>query len=163
MAKDKYPVTPAVRELRKNKVDFTPHLYDYVEKGGAKHSSEVLGADLSAVIKTIILENEQSDPCVVLMHGDKDISTKNLAREIGVKTLSPCKPEIANKHTGYLVGGTSPFGTKKQMKVYMEATIADHETIYINGGKRGFLVSMKSADVIKILNPVMVNVAIDKQ
>jgi Cys-tRNA(Pro) deacylase len=162
MAKEKYPVTPAVRELRANKADFVPHVYDYVEKGGAKHSWEVLGADLSTVIKTIILENEKSEPCVVLMHGDKDISTKNLAREIGVKTLMPCLPEIANKHTGYLVGGTSPFGTKRKMPVYMESTIADIENIYVNGGKRGFLVSMKTADMIRILKPKLVNVAIDK-
>lgn len=162
MAKEKYPVTPAIRELRKYKADFVPHVYDYVEKGGAKHSADVLGADLSTVIKTIILENEKSEPCVVLMHGDKDISTKNLAREIGVKTLLPCKPEIANKHTGYLVGGTSPFGTKRKMPVYIESTITDLEQIYINGGKRGFLVQMKTADLINILKPVSVNVAIDK-
>jgi len=162
MAKEKYPVTPAVRELRKHKVDFTPHLYDYVEKGGAAHSAEVLNAEPASVIKTIILENEKSEPCVVLMHGDKDISTKNLAREIGVKTLKPCEPETANKHTGYLVGGTSPFGTRKAMKIYMESTISDHEVIYINGGKRGFLVSINSAELVRVLKPVMVNVAIDK-
>lgn len=162
MAKDKYPVTPAVRELRKHKAEFTPHVYDYVEKGGAEHSAEVLGADLNIVIKTIILQNEKSEPCVVLMHGDKAISTKNLAREIGVKSLTPCDPEIANKHTGYLVGGTSPFGTRKKMRTYMQSTIADIKTIYINGGKRGFLVSMKTADLVKILDPVLVDVAIDK-
>ncbi|XOB66087.1 Cys-tRNA(Pro) deacylase [Deferribacteres bacterium DY0037] len=162
MAKEKFPVTPAIRELRRYKVEFTPQLYDYVEKGGAKHSAEVLGADPHAVIKTIILQNEKSEPCVVLMHGDKDISTKNLAREIGVKTLEPCTPEIANKNTGYLVGGTSPFGTRKQMPVYMEKTISELETIYINGGKRGFLVSMKSSDLVRVLKPVFVSVAIDK-
>jgi len=162
MAKDKYPITPAIRELRKFKIDFEPHVYDYVERGGAAHSAEVLGADLHAVIKTIILENEKSEPCVVLMHGDKDISTRNLAREIGVKTLKPCEPDTANKHTGYLVGGTSPLGTRKVMKIYMEKTIADIEMIYLNGGKRGFLVSLKTADLVKAIKPVMVNVAIDK-
>lgn len=162
MSKDKYPVTPAVRELRKHKVDFEPFLYEYVEKGGAMHSSEVLGADPHTVIKTIILENEKSEPCVVLMHGDKDISTKNLARGTGAKTITPCNPDTANRHTGYLVGGTSPFGTRKQMKVYMEKAIADIPEIYINGGKRGFLVRMKTADLIRILKPVLVSVAIDK-
>lgn len=162
MAKEKFPVTPAIRELRKHKIEFIPHVYDYVEKGGAKHSAEVLDADLYAVIKTIILEDESHSPCVVLMHGDKDISTKNLAREIGVKTLKPCEPDIANKHTGYLVGGTSPFGTRKQMKVFMQKTIADLEKIHINGGKRGFLVIIKTADLMRVLKPVLVDVAIDK-
>jgi len=162
MAKDKFPVTPAIRVLRKHKAYFEPFLYDYVEKGGAMHSSEVLGADPYAVIKTIILENDKSEPCVVLMHGDKDISTKNLARETGVKSYKPCDPDTANKHTGYLVGGTSPFGTRKKMPVYMENTITELSEIYINGGKRGFLVKMKIADLINILKPVTVNVAIDK-
>lgn len=162
MAKDKFPVTPAVRELRKHKADFEPHLYDYVEKGGVRHSSESLGLDPYMVIKTIILEDENAVPCVVLMHGDKDISTKNLARTIGVKALKPCDPDVANKHTGYLVGGTSPFGTRKTMKVYMEETIAELPEICINGGKRGFLVKIKPADLVRILKPVTVNVAIDK-
>ncbi|PLX67853.1 MAG: Cys-tRNA(Pro) deacylase [Denitrovibrio sp.] len=162
MAKEKYPITPAIRELRKHKVDFQPHVYDYVERGGAAHSADVLGADLNVVIKTIILQDETTQPYVVLMHGDKDISTKNLAREIGVKMLKPCDPDFATKLTGYLVGGTSPFGTKKQMKTYMEKTIADIDTIYINGGKRGFLVSMKTTDLLKVLNPHLVSVAIDK-
>jgi len=162
MTKEKYPVTPAVRELRNYKVNFSQHLYDYVEKGGAAHSAEVLGAELSSVIKTIILENERSEPCVVLMHGDKEISTKNLAREIGGKLLKPCEPEIANKHTGYLVGGTSPFGTRKKMPIYMEKSVSGIEVIYINGGKRGFLISMQTSDLIKILQPMMVSVAINK-
>lgn len=162
MAKEKFPVTPAVRELRKNKIDFQPFVYDYVEKGGAKHSADVIGADLNHVIKTIVLENEKAEPCVVLMHGDKEISTKNLAREIGVKALKPCDPDTANKHTGYLVGGTSPFGTKKKMPVYMEETIAGIDNIYINGGKRGFLVSIKTSELVRVLKPVAVNVAIDK-
>ncbi|PLX71354.1 MAG: Cys-tRNA(Pro) deacylase [Denitrovibrio sp.] len=162
MAKDKFPVTPAVRELRRFKIDFTPFVYDYVEKGGAKHSAEVLGVDAYDVIKTIVMEDESQKPYVVLMHGDKEISAKNLAREIGVKTMKPCEPDTANKHTGYLVGGTSPFGTKKSMTIFMERTIADIDKIYINGGKRGFLVSMKSSELIRALKPVLVNVAIDK-
>ncbi len=123
------------------------------------------GADLNHVIKTIILQDDKNEPCVVLMHGgDKDISTKNLAREIGgVKMLKPCDPDFANKLTGYLVGGTSPFGTKKKMKTYIEQTISEIDNIYINGGKRGgFLVKMKSADLINVLKPTPVNVAIDK-
>jgi len=162
MSKDKFPVTQAIRVLRDNKADFEPHLYDYVEKGGTKHSSEALGVDMHMVIKTIILEDETKTPIVVLMHGDKEISLKKLARDISVKTLKPCEPDTANRHTGYLVGGTSPFGTKRAMKVYMEKTIAALPEIYINGGKRGFLVSISPAVVTKILKPVEVEVAIDK-
>lgn len=162
MAKEKYPVTPAVRVLRQHNISFEPFLYDYVEKGGAMHSSKTLGVDPHIVIKTIILENEKSVPCVVLMHGDKDISTKNLARETGFKSFIPCESDIANKHSGYLVGGTSPFGTKKQMQVYMQSTIAKLDDIFINGGKRGFLVKIKTADLIKVLRPILVDVAVDK-
>jgi len=162
MAKEKFPVTPAVRELRRLKIDFDPFLYDYVEKGGVKHSSQELGEDPHIIIKTIVLENETGEPCVVLMHGDKEISLKNLARDMGVKTMRPCEPDTAGKHTGYLVGGTSPFGTRKKMKIYMEKTIADLDSIFINGGKRGFLVGMKSSELVRGLEPVPVNVAIDK-
>ncbi len=162
MSKEKFPVTQAIRVLRDNKAEFEPHLYDYVEKGGTKHSSEALGADIHTVIKTIILEDETRTPIVVLMHGDKDISLKKLARDINAKTLKPCEPDTANKHTGYLVGGTSPFGTKRVMKVYMEKTIADLPRIYINGGKRGFLVNIATADMVRILKPFEVEVAIDK-
>ncbi|TCK59497.1 Cys-tRNA(Pro) deacylase [Seleniivibrio woodruffii] len=162
MSKEKYPVTQAVRVLRDNKAEFEPHLYDYVEKGGTKHSSESLGADIHTVIKTIILEDDTKTPIVVLMHGDKEISLKKLARDINVKTLKPCEPDTANRHTGYLVGGTSPFGTKRAMKVYMEKTIADLPRIFINGGKRGFLVNIAVSEVIRILKPVEVEVAIDK-
>jgi Cys-tRNA(Pro) deacylase len=162
MSKDKFPVTQAIRVLRDNKAKFEPHLYDYVEKGGTKHSSEELGVDMHMVIKTIILEDESRTPIVVLMHGDKEISLKQLARDINAKTLKPCDPDTANKHTGYLVGGTSPFGTKRTMKVYIEKTIKDLPEIYINGGKRGFLVSIDPAEVVRILKPTEVEVAIDK-
>ena len=161
MAKEKYPVTQAVRVLRDNKCGFDPHLYEYEEKGGTKHSSRELGADEHEVIKTIIVEDESKIPYVVLMHGDKEISLKQLARDINVKLLKPCDPETANRHTGYLVGGTSPFGTKRKMRVFMETTIAALEKIYINGGKRGFLVKMAPADVIRVLKPELVNVATD--
>ncbi|WP_303850709.1 Cys-tRNA(Pro) deacylase [Seleniivibrio woodruffii] len=162
MSKEKFPVTQAVRVLRDNKAEFEPHLYEYVEKGGTKHSSAALGADIHTVIKTIILEDETKTPIVVLMHGDREISLKKLARDINVKVLKPCEPDTANKHTGYLVGGTSPFGTKRAMKVYMEKTIADLPRIYINGGKRGFLVNIATSDMMRILKPEEVEVAIDK-
>jgi Cys-tRNA(Pro) deacylase len=160
MAKEKFPVTPAIRELRKNKVNYEPFLYEYEERGGTKHSAEELGADEHTVIKTIIMEDEKKNPMVVLMHGDKEISAKNLARTIGVKTISPCPPETANKHTGYLVGGTSPFGTKKKMPVYVEKTIFDLDIIHINGGKRGFLVKMSPADLKTVLKIEEVEIAI---
>jgi len=157
MAKDKFPVTPAVREMRKHKADYEPILYEYVEKGGVRHSSSELGADPHTVIKTIILEDENKNPMVVLMHGDKEISTKNLARQTGAKSINPCEPERANKHTGYLVGGTSPFGTKKQMPVYVQKTIFDLDKIYINGGKRGFLFRISPEVISKILKTTEVD------
>ncbi|WP_022850293.1 Cys-tRNA(Pro) deacylase [Limisalsivibrio acetivorans] len=150
---DKFPVTQAVRVFRKEKVDYEPFMYDYEEKGGTAQSAEVLGVDEHNVIKTIIMEDEGGNPAIVLMHGDKEISAKNLARHIGVKKMQPCQPDIANKHTGYIVGGTSPFGTKKKMRVYAEKTIFDRPVIFINGGKRGFLVSMKPSELERVLKP----------
>lgn len=137
-----YPVTQAVRVLREKKVEFEPHLYDYVEKGGTRASAESLGVDEHAVIKTLVFETDAKKPLIVLMHGDAQVSTKNLARFLGAKTVTPAEPEKANKWTGYLVGGTSPFGIKTKMPVYAEKTIFDLPRIYINGGKRGFLVSI---------------------
>lgn len=141
--KTDYPVTSAIRVLREKKVDFEPHVFEYVEKGGTKHSSQVLGVDERAVVKTLVFETNEKKPLIVLMHGDLQVSTKELARIIKVKTITPVSPEKANKLTGYLVGGTSPFGTKTKMPVYIEKTIFDLEKIYINGGKRGFLVSIE--------------------
>jgi Cys-tRNA(Pro) deacylase len=155
-----YPVTPAVRMLRDRKVAFEPHLYDYVEKGGTTHSAEALGVDEHAVVKTLVMETDQRKPLVILMHGDKEVSTKNLARKLGVKTVQPCKPEVAQKHTGYMVGGTSPFGTRTQLAVYAEKTIFDLPKIYINGGKRGFLVSIGPQVLRDVLNAQEVEVAI---
>lgn len=137
-----YPVTPAIRVLRQYKIPFEPHVFDYVEKGGTKHSAEVLGIDENAVIKTLVFETNEKKPLIVLMHGDLQVSTKELARTLKVKTISPVTPEIANKLTGYLVGGTSPFGTKTKIPIYVEKTIFDLDKIYINGGKRGFLISI---------------------
>ena len=135
----KAPVTAATRFLKEHGVEFTPHLYDYVEKGGTATSSSSLGVDEHSVVKTLIMEDEARQPLIILMHGDRQVSTKYLARELGVKTISPCKPEVADRHSGYQVGGTSPFGTRRAMPVCLEKTIAELPKIYINGGKRGFL------------------------
>lgn len=160
MAKDKTPVTAAIRQLRQAGVSFTDHLYAYEEKGGTAVSARELGVDDHQVIKTLIMEDENKRPLIVLMHGDRQVSTRELARALGVKTIAPCAPEVANRHSGYLVGGTSPFGTKKAMPVYLEETILDLPRIYLNGGKRGFLVGLDPADVVRILEPTPVQVAI---
>jgi len=125
MAQEKYPVTPAIRVLRQHKVDFSHHPYDYEEHGGTAVSSRELGVDEHCVIKTLIMEDETKRPLIVLMHGDREVSTKNLARLIGVKTITPCSPDVANRHSGYMVGGTSPFGSKKTMPVYVQASILE--------------------------------------
>lgn len=148
-----YPITPAIRLLREKKQEFEPHVFDYVEKGGTKHSSEVLGVDEHAVVKTLIFETNEKKPLVILMHGDLQVSTKNLARHLGIKTVAPVAPEKASKLTGYLVGGTSPFGTKTKMPVYAEKTIFDLPKIYINGGKRGFLLAI-DPKVLKEILPI---------
>lgn len=146
-----YPITPAIRFLRDEKVEFEPHVFEYVEKGGTKHSSEILGVNENAVIKTLIFETNEKKSLIVLMHGDFQVSTKNLARHLNVKSVAPAAPEKAQKISGYMVGGTSPFGTKTKIPVYAEKTIFDLEKIYINGGKRGFLVSINP----KILREVL--------
>ncbi|GHD58567.1 Cys-tRNA(Pro) deacylase [Jeongeupia chitinilytica] len=157
---DKAPVTAAVRVLRQHKVTYTEHLYEYEEKGGTTVSARELGVPEHAVIKTLVMEDEAKQPLVVLMHGDCEVSTKNLARLLHKKGIHPCTPEIANKHSGYMVGGTSPFGTRKSMPVYMERSIADLDKIYLNGGKRGFLVGLAPADAVAILKPTLVDVAL---
>ena len=156
-----FPVTQAVRFLREKKVDFVPHLYDYVEKGGTGESARQLGVDEHAVVKTLIFETNEKKPLIVLMHGDRQVSTKNLARHIGVKSVEPATPERASKHTGYLVGGTSPFGTRTVMPIYVERTIFDLDKIYINGGKRGFLVEMEPAVLKAVLKVEEVSVGIE--
>jgi Cys-tRNA(Pro) deacylase len=160
--KAKPPTTPAVRQLRAAGVSFTDHLYEYEEKGGTAVSARSLGVDEHNVVKTLIMEDDAKQPLVVLMHGDKQVSTKELARVLGVKAISPCSPETANRHTGYLVGGTSPFGTRKTMPVYMQRTVLDLPRIYINGGKRGYLVGLEPADAVRVLQPALVSVATDK-
>jgi len=160
VAKTKVPVTAAVRVLRAAKVDFTDHLYAYEEHGGTAVSARELGVDEHAVVKTLIFEDDAKRPLIVLMHGDLKVSARELARTIGAKTVSPCSPEAAHRHTGYMVGGTSPFGTRKSMPVYMERTVLGVERIYINGGKRGYLVGMAPGDVQRIAKPVLVQVGI---
>ncbi|MGC8768790.1 Cys-tRNA(Pro) deacylase [Calditerrivibrio sp.] len=155
---EKFPITPVTRLLDGKKIIYGKHLYEYEEKGGTRASSMKLGVDEHTVIKTIVMEDETKKPLIVLMHGDMEISTKNLARFLGVKTINPCTPEVAQKHTGYLVGGTSPFGTKKQLPIFMEKTILDLEKIYINGGKRGFLISINPQIIVDILKPTLVEV-----
>lgn len=155
-----YPITPAIRVLRENKIEFEPHVFDYVEKGGTRHSAEVLRVEEHAVIKTLIFETNEKKPLIVLQHGDFQVSTKELARLLKVKTASPAAPEKAQKLTGYLVGGTSPFGTKTKMPVYVEATIFELEKIYINGGKRGFLISVIPAILEQVLQIEKVAVAV---
>lgn len=159
-SKDKTPVTPAVRALRDHQVAFTDHLYTYEERGGTAVSARELGVDEHAVVKTLVMEDETRRPMVVLMHGDMQVSTKELARVIGVKAIAPCNPDIAQKHSGYMVGGTSPFGTRKAMPVYMERSILDLDRIWINGGKRGYLVGLDPKDAAGMLDPTLVQVGI---
>ena len=160
MSKDKAPATAAVRQLRAAKVAFTDHPYEYEEKGGTAVSARELGVPEHAVVKTLIMEDDAKNPLIVLMHGDMKVSTKELARIIGVKTIAPCNPETAHRHSGYLVGGTSPFGTRKKMPVYMEQTILQLPHIYINGGRRGYLVGIAPAEVARVLDPKLVKVGI---
>ena len=160
MSREKIPVTAAIRELRSHNVAFTDHLYEYEEKGGTAVSARELGVDEHAVVKTLVMEDEGRQPLVVLMHGDLKVSTKELARVIGVKTIAPCNPDTANRHSGYVVGGTSPFGTRRKMPVYMEQSILELPRIYINGGKRGYLVGVDPKDVARVLAPVVVKVGI---
>ena len=160
MAKEKSPVTPAVRALRAAGVEFADHLYAYEEKGGTAVSARELGVDEHCVVKTLVMEDERKNPLLVLMHGDRQVSVRELARTIGAKSVLPCTPETAQKHTGYLVGGTSPFGTRRLMPVYMEETIPGLPRIYINGGKRGYLVGLDPREAVRLLKPVLVRVGV---
>jgi Cys-tRNA(Pro) deacylase len=144
--------TPATQMLRRAGVAFGEHPYEYVEHGGTEESARQLGVDEHRVVKTLVMEDEHAKPLIVLMHGDRKVSTKNLARQIGAKRVEPCKPEVANRHSGYLVGGTSPFGTKKAMPVYVESTILELDEIWLNGGRRGYLVSLAPSVLTALLN-----------
>ena len=157
----KTPSTPATRLLREKGVAYTEHPYRYEEKGGTRVSARELGVDEHAVIKTLVMEDEDHEPLIVLMHGDREVSTKALARHLGKKSVHPCKPEVAARHSGYLVGGTSPFGTRKAMPIFIERSILDLERIYLNGGSRGFLLGIAPAEVVRVLSPTLVEVAIE--
>ena len=152
--------TPATQALRAAGVSFTEHVYDYVEHGGTGESSRQLGVPEHEVVKTLVMQNERAEPLIVLMHGDKQVSTKNLARAIGAKSVEPCKPDVAQRHSGYLVGGTSPFGTRKAMPVYVEATVMDLPRILINGGRRGYLVGIAPAVLASVVAAVPVSCAL---
>jgi len=154
--------TPATQLLRRQGVAFTEHPYEYLEHGGAEHSAQVLGLDPFSVVKTLVMQDQDARPLIVLMHGNKQVSTKNLARQIGAKKVEPCQPEVANRHSGYLVGGTSPFGTRKRMPVYIEESILALPRIAINGGRRGFLIGIEPAVCVRLLDATPVNCAIDK-
>jgi Cys-tRNA(Pro) deacylase len=151
--------TPAVHFLRQRGVAFSEHEYRYEERGGTAVSARELGVDEHRVIKTLVMEDERKQPLIVLMHGDREVSTKSLARQIDRKSVTPCAPDVAQKHTGYLVGGTSPFGTRKTMPVFLERSIADLDRIYINGGRRGFLISLAPSELIRALSPTLVDAA----
>jgi len=150
--RDHVSETPATRFLRAHKVSFTEHVYEYVEHGGAGHSAEVLGVHPSAVVKTLVMQDERAQPLLVLMHGDRKVSTRNLARQIARKSVEPCQPEVASRHSGYLVGGTSPFATRKAMPVFFEQTILALPRMLINGGRRGYLVGLEPALCMRLLD-----------
>jgi Cys-tRNA(Pro) deacylase len=154
------PVTAAIRVLRQHQVAFGEHPYAYEARGGTTVSARELGVDEHIVIKTLVMQDEAKQPLLVLMHGDCDVSTRNLARQIGARSVQPCDPAVAERHTGYQVGGTSPFGTRKALPVYVERTILELPRLYINGGRRGFLVSLSPADLARVLAPTPVDVAL---
>lgn len=152
--------TPATAWLKAHGVVFTEHLYEYLEHGGAQHSAQVLGLDPFSVVKTLIMQDEAAKPLAVLMHGNRTVSTKNLARQIGTKSVEPCKPEVANRHSGYLVGGTSPFGLKRTMPIWVEASVLELPNIWINGGRRGYLVGLSPSVLVRPLGAQPVSCAL---
>lgn len=154
--------TPATAMLKAHGVTFTEHPYEYLEHGGAQHSAQVLGFDPYAVVKTLVMEDERARPLLVLMHGNRKVSTKNLARQVGAKSVEPCRPDVANRHSGYLVGGTSPFGTRKAMPVYIEETILALPKILINGGRRGYLVGIDPQVCVRLLGATPVRCALEE-
>ncbi len=154
--------TPATAFLAERGVSFTEHFFEYVEHGGTSASSSALGVPEHHVVKTLIMETERGEPLVVLMHGDRKVSTRELARAAGVKRIVPSKPEAAQRHSGYLIGGTSPFGTRKAMPVYLERSVLELARIYINGGRRGYLLGMDPAELARVLSPVLVEVGLEE-
>lgn len=162
MAKEKHvSETPATQLLRKLGVAYTEHPYEYVDHGGARESARQLGVDPHQVAKTLIMEDERARPLIILMHGDREVSTKNLARQIGAKKVEPCRPDVAQRHSGYMVGGTSPFGTRKKMPVWVEAGLLEFPVIYLNGGRRGYLICLDPQVLIQVLQATPVEVALD--
>jgi len=161
MKRPSHSETPATQYLRRHRVAFREHFFEYVEHGGTARGAELLGVAEHALVKTLVMEDEQARPLLVLMHGDRSVSTKNLARQAQCKRISPCRPEVAQRHTGYQIGGTSPFGTRKPMPLYMERSILDLPAIYINGGRRGFLLQIDPRVIERLLAPVLVDVALD--
>lgn len=159
MANDRFQITPAIRFLRENRVDFMERPYKYEEEGGTEIAARALGVDEHQVIKTLVMEDDQKKPLIVLMHGDRQVSTKALARMIGVKSVIPCAPETALKHTGYRVGGISPFGIRKSLPIYVEESILSLPKIFINAGRRGMLCEISPTDLVRILKPILVRVA----
>ena len=153
--------TPATEFLSKHHVSYTEHYYEYIEHGGAERGADELGVPAAEVVKTLVMQDEQARPLIVLMHGDRKVSTKNLARQAGRKSIEPCKPEVAQRHSGYQVGGTSPFGTRKPLPTYMERSITELPVIYINGGRRGFLLKVRTDELVRALKPQLVDVALD--
>jgi Cys-tRNA(Pro) deacylase len=154
--------TPATALLTRQGVAYTEHEFEYVEHGGTSHSSSSMGVPEHHVIKTLVMEDESGDPLIVLMHGDRKVSTKELARQAGAKRIAPCKPEVATRHSGYLIGGTSPFGTRKRMPIYLERSVLELPRIYINGGRRGYLLGMDPAELVRLLSPTLVEVALQE-
>ncbi|HXZ94218.1 MAG TPA: Cys-tRNA(Pro) deacylase [Burkholderiales bacterium] len=161
MKRPSHSETPATQVLRKLGIGYSEHYYEYVERGGAERGADELGVPPEQVVKTLVMEDEHARPLVVLMHGDRKVSTKNLARQAGRKRIEPCRPEVAQRHSGYQVGGTSPFGLRKPMPIYMERSIRDLPRVYINGGRRGFLVGLAPADIERALAPQLVDAALE--
>jgi Cys-tRNA(Pro) deacylase len=161
MKRSSHSETPATQFLRANGVAYSEHFYEYVERGGTAVSSDALGVPEHEVVKTLVMQDETGAPLIVLMHGDRTVSTKNLARQSGRKRVEPCKPEVAQRHTGYQVGGTSPFGTRKTLPIYLERSILALERVYINGGRRGFLLRLAPGEIVRTLAPSLVEVALE--
>lgn len=159
MTKEHFPATPAIRVLRDEKVTFTLRPYKYEERGGTEVAARELGVDEHMAVKTLVMEDDRKKPFIILMHGDREVSTKELARILGVKSVHPCGPVTAEKHTGYMVGGTSPFGLRKKLPIYIEETLLDFQKILINAGRKGLLAEMATADLLRILSPQPVKVA----
>ena len=162
MGKVHWPSTGATRLLQAHKVPYTGHLYRHEEHGGARVAARELGVPEHSVVKTLVMEDEDGRPLLVLMHGDLEVSTRQLARQIGCRTVKPCRPGVASRHTGYLVGGTSPFGTRKALPVFVQRTILELPEVYVNGGSRGFLVALAPGELLRVLRPTLVDVGIEE-